>query len=189
MFYSLSLLTLGTCWAPLSMRFPRQAYWSGLPFPSPGESSQTRDQICVSCTDRQILDHWEPRKPNFPCCCSVSKSCPTFCNPMDCSMPVFPVLHYPLEFVQPHVCWVSDSIQSSQLLLPLLLLPSVFPSIRDFSSESALHISWLKYWSFSFSISPSNEYSGLIPFKMDWFDLLAVHGTLKGVLQHYSSKA
>ena len=80
---------------------------------------------------------------------------------------------------------------SNHLILccPLLLLPSIFPSIRVFSNESALHIMWPKYWSFSFSISPSNEYSGLISFKMDWFDLLAVQGTLKSFLQHHSSKA
>ena len=72
---------------------------------------------------------------------------------------------------------------------PLLLLPSLFPNIRVFSSESALHIKWPKYWSFSFSISPSNEYSGLISFKMDWLDLLAIRGTLKSLLQHHSSKA
>ena len=80
---------------------------------------------------------------------------------------------------------------SSHLILccPLLLLPSVFPSIRVFSNESALHIRWPKYWSFSFSISPSNEYSGLISFRMDWLDLLAVQGTLKSLLQHHSSKA
>ena len=71
---------------------------------------------------------------------------------------------------------------------PLLLLPSIFPSIRDFSSESALHIRWPKYWSFSFNISPSNEHSGLISFRMDWLDLLAVQGTLKTLLQHHSSK-
>ena len=72
---------------------------------------------------------------------------------------------------------------------PLLLLPSIFPSIRVFSNESVLHIRWPKYWSFSFSISPSNEYSGLISFRMDWLDLLAVQGTLKSLLQHHSSKA
>ena len=80
---------------------------------------------------------------------------------------------------------------SNHLILcrPLLLLPSIFPSIRVFSIESVLHIRWPKYWSFSFSISPSNEYSGLISFRMDWLDLLAVQGTLKSLLQHYSSKA
>ena len=80
---------------------------------------------------------------------------------------------------------------SNHLILcrPLLLWPSMFPSIRVFSSESVLHIRWPKYWSFSFSISPSNEYSGLIPFRMDWLDLLAVQGTLKSLLQHHSSKA
>ena len=80
---------------------------------------------------------------------------------------------------------------SSHLILchPLLLLPSVFPSIRVFSDESVLHIRWLKFWSFSFSISPSNDYSGLISFRMDWLDLLAVQGTLKSLLQHHSSKA
>src|SRR5574340_1276431 len=75
------------------------------------------------------------------------------------------------------------------LCRPLLLLPSIFPSIRVFSNESALHIRWPKYWSFSFSISPSNEYSGLISFRMDQLDLLAVQGTLKSLLQHHSSKA
>ena len=80
---------------------------------------------------------------------------------------------------------------SNQLILcrPLLLLPSIFPSIRVFFNEKALHIKWPKYWSFSFSISPSNEYSGLISFRIDWFDLLAVQGTLKSLLQHHSSNA
>ena len=82
-------------------------------------------------------------------------------------------------------------MSSNHLILcrPLLLLPSIFPSIRAFSNESVLLIRWPKYWSFSFSISPSNEYSGLIFFRMDWFDLLAVQGTLKSLLQHHSSKA
>ena len=82
-------------------------------------------------------------------------------------------------------------MSSDHLILcrPLLLLPSIFPSIRVFSSESALHIRWPKYWSFSFSISPSSEYSGLISFSTDWFELLAVQGTLKSLLQHHSSKA
>jgi len=85
-----------------------------------------------------------------------------------------------------------DSVMPSNHLIlcrPLLLLPSIFPSIKVFSNESALHIRWLKYWSFSFSISPSNEQKGLISFRMDWLDLLAVQGTLKSLLQHHSSKA
>ena len=111
------------------------------------------------------------------------------------------------DSLRPQACQASPSITDSwslpklmsiELVMPsshlilcrsLLLPPSVFPSIRVFSNESVLHITWLKYWSFSFSISPSNEYSGLISFRIDWFDLLAVQGTLKGLLQHHSSKA
>ena len=92
---------------------------------------------------------------------SVTESCPSLCNPMDCSTPGFPVHHQPLEFTQTHVHWVSDGIQPSH---PLLFPPppaSIFPSIRVFLNESVLRIRWPKYWSFSFSISPSNEYSGL----------------------------
>ena len=86
---------------------------------------------------------------------------------------------------------IESVMPSNHLILccPLFLLPSIFPSIRVFSNESVLHIRWLKYWSFSFNISPSNEHPGLISFKMDWFDLLAVQGTLKSLLQHHSSKA
>ena len=120
---------------------------------------------------------------------SVAQSCPTLCNPMDCSMPGFPV-HHPLpECAQTHVHQVGDVIQPSYLCRPLLLLPSIFPNIRVFSNESVLYIRWPKYWSFSFSISPSNEYSGLISFRIDWLDLLAVQGILKSLLQHHSSKA
>ena len=114
---------------------------------------------------------------NCHCCCySVTQSCPTLCNPMDCNMPSFPVLNCLLEFAQTRVHWVSDAIQPSHSLLSPFLLPSIFPSIRVFSSESALHITWPKYWSFSFSISPSNDYSGMSSFRIDWFDLLAVQG-------------
>ena len=198
------------------------------------------------------------------CCCSVSQSCPTLCDPMDCIMPGIPVLHNlpellkltPIESVMPSkhliLCHslillssiftsirvfynelalhsssiqfshsvVSDSatpwtavhqaflsitncqhlpkpmsiesvMPSNGLLLccPLLLLPSIFPSIRVFSNESALHIRWPKYWSFNFNISPSNEHPGLISFRMDWLDILAVQGAFKSLLQHHSSKA
>ena len=108
---------------------------------------------------------------------------------MDYSMPGFPVHHQLLEPTQTHVHCISDAIQTSHPLLSLLLLPSIFASIRVFSNESVLCITWPKYWSFSFSISLSNEYSGPISFRMDWLDLLAVQGTLKHLLQHHSSKA
>ena len=110
-------------------------------------------------------------------------------DPMDCSMPGYPVHHQLSEFTDTHVQRVGDAIQPSHPLLPLLLLPSIFPSIRVFSNESVLHIRLPKYWSFSFNISPSSEYSGLISFRMDWLDLLAVQGTLQILLQHHSSKA
>ena len=112
---------------------------------------------------------------------SVTQSCLTLCDHMDCSMPGFPVHHRPPEFAQTpktHLYWVYDAIQSSHLCCPLLLLPSTFPSVR-----------WTKYWSFSLSFSPSNEYSGLIFFRMSWLDLLAVQGTFKSLIQHHSSKA
>ena len=123
------------------------------------------------------------------CCCSVPKSRPNLCNPVDCSSPGFLCTS-----LSPWVCLNScsltlDAIQASHSLLPLFLWPSIFPSIRVFSNESALHIKWPKYWIFSFSISPSNEFSGLISFRMDWLDVLAVPGTLKSLLQHHSMKA
>ena len=104
-------------------------------------------------------------------------------------MPGLPVYHQLLEFVQTHVHRVRNAIQPSHPLLSLLLLPPIPPSIRVFSNESTLHMRWPKYWSFSFSINPSNEHRGLISFRMDWLDLLAVQGTLKSLLQHHSSKA
>ena len=109
------------------------------------------------------------------------------CDPMDCSMPGLPVLHYLSEFAK---LMSIDSVMSSNYLILCcsLLLPSIVPSIRVFSNESALPIRWPKSWSFSFSVSLSNEYSGLISFRIDWFDLLAVQGTLKSLLQHHNSK-
>ena len=107
---------------------------------------------------------------------------------MDCSMPGSSLRHLP-EFGQIHVHWVSDAIYPSYPLVPLLLKASVFPSIREFFSESALCIRWPKYWRFSFCLSPTSEYSGLIFFRIDWLDLLAVQGTLKSLLQHHISKA
>ena len=120
---------------------------------------------------------------------SVAQSCPILCDPMDCSMLGLPLYYQLPELAQTHVHRVGDAIQSSHLLHPLLLLPSIFPSIRVFFNESVLCIRWPKYWSFSFSISPSNEYSGLISFRIDWFNLFADQGTLKSLLQHHNSKA
>ena len=119
---------------------------------------------------------------------SLVQSCPSLGNPMACSTPGLP------PSLSPGACsnscplswWWHPAISSCH---PLLLPPSIFPSIRVFSNESVLHIRWPKYWSFSFSLSPSSEYSGLISFRIDWFDLLAVQETLKSILQHHSLKA
>ena len=108
---------------------------------------------------------------------------------MDYSMPGLPVHHHLPESTQTHVHGADDAIQPSRHLLALLFPPSFFHSIRVFFNKSALRIRWPKYWSFSFNISPSSEYSGLISFRMDWLDLLAVQGTLKSLLQYHSSKA
>ena len=146
----------------------------------------------------------------YSCCCFlVAKSCSILGNPMDCSMPAFPVLATPwIVACQPSLSWQPHGLQHARLPCPslsprvcsnscpsswwyhptistchpLLLLPSVFPSIRVFSNELALRITWPKYWNFSFRISHSDEYSGLISFRVDWFDLLAVQGTLKSLL-------
>ena len=120
---------------------------------------------------------------------SVAQSCLTLCDPMNCSMPGLPV-HHQLPS-PPKPMSIESVMPSNHLILchPLLLLPSIFPSIRLFSNESALHIRWPKYWNFSFNISPYNEHLTLISFRMDWLDLLAVQGTLKSLLQHHSSKA
>jgi len=189
-----SCLTLCDLWtvvrqAPLSMGFSRQEYWSELPFPSSRGSSWPRDRTSFSsdsCLGRQILlplshlgnpwkhlllfSHWV----------------------MSNSLPPHGLQHarLPCPSLSPGVC--SNSCPLSKWCHPTilcypLLLPSIFPNIRVFSNESALHIRWPKYW--NFSISPSNEYSGLSSFRSDWFDLLAVQGILKSLLQHHSLKA
>ena len=138
-----------------------------------------------------LLDIWgdislDSTPLTLPQFSSVSQSCPTLCNPMDWG---------PLSITN---SWSLLEVKSIKLVMPsnhlilsrpLLPLPSTFSSIRVFSNESVLRIRWPKYWSFSFSITPSNEYSGLISFRMDWLDLLAVQGTLKSLLQCHSSKA
>ena len=117
---------------------------------------------------------------------SVTQSYPTLCDPMDCSTPALPIINsqslLKLLFIESAI---NHLILCHSLLLPL----SIFPSISVFSNESVLPIRWPKYWSSSFSISPFNEYSGLISFRMNWFDLLAVQGTFKSLLQHHSPKA
>ena len=120
---------------------------------------------------------------------SVTQSCLTLCKPMDCSMPGLSV-HHQLQSL-PKLMSIESVMPSNHFILccPLLLPPSIFSSIRVFSNDSALRIRWPKYWSFSFSISPSNEHLGLISFRMDWLDLLAVQGTLKSLLQCHNSKA
>ena len=123
---------------------------------------------------------------------SVQFSCSVvshYLQPHECSTPGLPVHHQLLELTQIHV---HESVMPSNHLIlchPILLPPSIFPSIRVFSNESALRIRWPKYWSFSFSISPSNEHPELISFRMDWLDFLEVQGTLKSLLQHHTSKA
>ena len=116
---------------------------------------------------------------------SVIQLCPTLCHPMDCSTPGLPVHHQLPELAQTQSNQLVMPSNHLNLCCPLLLPPSIFPSIRVFSNESVLHIKWRKYWSFSFSISPSNKYSGLTSFRIDWLDLLAVKGTLKSLLQHH----
>ena len=120
---------------------------------------------------------------------SVAQSCPTLCNPMNRSKPASLFITHSLSLLK--LMSVESVMPSSHLILcrPLLLLPPVPPSIRVFSNESILRMRWPKYWSFSFTISPSNEHPGLISFRMDRLDLLAVQGTLKSLLQHHSSKA
>ena len=122
------------------------------------------------------------------CSCLVPQSCPTLCDPVDCSMPGF--LSFTISWSLLKFMSIESMMPSSHLICrPLFLLPSILPGIRVLSNELALPIRWPKYWSFSFNISPTNEYPGLITFRMDWLDLLAVQGTLKSLLQHHSSKA
>jgi len=120
---------------------------------------------------------------------SVAQLCPTLCNPMNRSTPGLVCITNSWNSLR--LTSIKSVMPSSHLILcrPLLLLPPIPPSIRVFSNESTLRMRWLKYWSFSFSIIPSKEHPGLISFRMDWLDLLAVQGTLKSLLPHHSSKA
>ena len=157
------------------MESPRQEYWSGLPFTSPLQSD-TFAKIC----EPTLIHHNLPKFPVFfrvhPCkfygckCCSVAQSCPTLCNPVDCSQASLSLC---ISQSLPKFMSVASVMPSNHLILWcfLLLLPLIFPRIRNFSKKSAVHVRWPRYWSFSFSISPSNEYSGLISLNIDWFVL------------------
>ena len=175
--------------APLSMEFSRQEYWSALPFPSPGDLPYSEIEPMSPALIGGFFTTELPGKPYliFSSVQSLSHvrlfvtpwaaACQASLSITNSRSPPKPMS---IELVMP----------SNHLILchPLLLLPSIFPRIRVFSNDSALHIRWPKYWSFSFNIRPSNEQPGLI-FKMDWLDLLAVPGTVKSLLQHHSSKA
>ena len=150
-------------------------------------SSQKRSKMSLFPDDMTLFIEIpkDSINKNICFCYSVTKSCPPFYDPINCSMIGSLVLHYLPEFAQIHVHWVV--MLSNHLILchPLLLL-SIFPSIRVFFNESALHIRWPKCWSFNFNINPSNKYSGLISFRIDWLDLFAVQGTLKSLLQYHN---
>ena len=136
--------------------------WVAFLFPSPGDFPNPGIEIVFPALQADFFYCWATLLAQFN---PVAQSCPTLCNPMDCSTPGFPVHHQLPELAETHVHRVSDAIQPFYPLSSLPLLPSFFPSIKVFSSESVLHIRWPKYWSFSFSISAFNEYSG------DWFPL------------------
>ena len=146
---------------------------------------------CVSRISKQSFAHpflrWFPA--NLGCRCSVAQSRPTLCDPRDCSTPGSLSFIISQSFCRLMI--VEPVMPSNHLILclPFSPWPSIFPSFRIFSNESILHIKWPKYWSLSFSISPSKEHPGLISFRMDWLDLLAVQGTLKSLLQHHRSKS
>ena len=150
------------------MGFSRQEYWSGVPLPSPVNTLKSVKSIFqFSSVTQSCLTLCDPWIATLQASLSITNSCSLF-------------KFMSIKLVMP----------SNHLIFcrPLLFLPSIFPSTRVFSSESVFCIRWPKYWSFSFSISPSNEYSVLISFRIDWFDLLAVQGTLKSLLQHHSSR-
>ena len=157
---------------------PHRAYGIGI--------SETLFTLTLSADPSNVYNWY----PNTFTCCSVTKLCPTLCDPVDCNTPGSSVLYYLseslLKFMSIDLVMLFNHLIVCQ---PLLFPPSIFPSSKGFSSESALCIRWPKYWNFSFNISPSNEHPGLISFRMDWLDLLAVQGTLKSLLQHRRLKA
>ena len=166
--------------APLSMGLSRQESWSALSFTSPGDLLDPG----IKSLSSALSGGFFTTKPFS----SVAQSCLTLCDPMDCSTPGFSITN---SWSLLKLMSIKSVMPSNRLIFchPLLFPPSIFPSIRIFSNESVLPIRWPEDWNFSFSISSSNEYLGLISLKIDWFDLLVVQGTLKSLLQHHSSKA
>jgi len=191
------------CQALLSMGFSQQAYRIGLPFPSPRDLPDPGIKPVTSAWQVDSLPTEPLGKLSFHFrCLSTHKAAymhivvvqslicvQLFANPWTAACQAS--LSFTISQSLLKLMSLESVMPSNRFILchPLLLLPSIFPSIRVFPSESALRIRWPKYWSFSFSISPTNEYSGLISFRIDWFDLLAVQGTHKSLLQHHSSKA
>ena len=203
-----------TPWLLCLWRFSRQEYWCGLPCPPPGDlpnpwiEPRSPTLQAHSLLSDKLCPEWYPDQQLFQettafCLLlllsllagslyiqfsSVAQSCPTLCDPTDSSKPGFPV--HPNSQSLLKLMSIESVMPSNHLILchPLLLPPSIFASIRVFL-EPVLCIRWPKYWSFSFSISPSNKYTGLVSFRIDWLDLLTVQGTLKNLLQHHSSKA
>ena len=143
----------------------------------PNFRSKLFDQCIIYLGEHSMYTPW-----------TVAKSCLTLFDPMNCSTSGFLILHYLPEFAQTHVHWVGDAIQPPHPLLPFSSAINLSQH-QDFSNELALHIRWPKYWNFSISIRPSNEYSRLISFRINWFDLLVDQGTLKSLLQHHNLKA
>ena len=165
----------------LHMRLQQCMNWE-LPYIQAGfrKGSRTRDQIAnIHWIIQKAREFQKNISVQFS---SVSQWCPTLYEPMDCSMPGLPVHHQLQDFTPTHVHWVSDAIQPSHPLSSSYPPAFNLSSIRVFSNDSALRSRWPKYWGFSFNISPSNEHPGLISFRMDWLDLLAVQGTLKSLL-------
>ena len=174
------------CQAPLSLEFSRQEYCSGLScpaprdLPDPGVEPTSLASSAVTGRFFTTSTSWEAH------CCSVEKLCWLFATPWTAAARL-PCPSLPLRVCSnsgPLSRWCYLTISPS--IAPLILLPSIFPSIRVFSNESAVCIRWPKYRSFSFSVSPSSEYSGLISFRIDWFDLIVVQGTLQSLLQHHN---
>ena len=173
--------------APLSMGFPSQEYWRLLPFPPPGYLSDLGITPASLKSPALVSGFFTlplapPGKPLYE---AVVQSCLTLCDPMNCSTPGFHVLHYLLEFAQIHIHWVGDAIQLSSSVAPFSSCLQSFPASRSFTVSRFLY-QVPKVLELQLSISPSNEYSGLISFKTDWFDLLAVQGTLESHLQYHN---